>query len=120
MHGPLTTLLITGVSSAVAGLASWFAAITNAHGKENVAKEQTRYPEWKAFVDAIQKETERTKNELTGRINNLQTQVDTLRERVNTLSNKYDAALGHIAEWRHAHPDEVPDRPAPAAIKHDL
>ncbi|MCF6821031.1 hypothetical protein L3H37_10635, partial [Corynebacterium sp. MC-20] len=90
------------------------------HGKEKVAKEQTRYPEWKAFVDAIQKETERTKNELTGRINNLQTQVDTLRERVNTLSNKYDAALGHIAEWRHAHPDEVPDRPAPAAIKHDL
>ncbi|MGV0335307.1 hypothetical protein [Corynebacterium kroppenstedtii] len=120
MHGPLTTLLITGVSSAIAGLASWFAAITNAHGKEKVAKEQTRYPEWKAFVDAIQKETERTKNELTGRINNLQTQVDTLRERVNTLSNKYDAALGHIAEWRHAHPDEIPDRPAPAAIKHDL
>ncbi|MGX6968193.1 hypothetical protein [Corynebacterium kroppenstedtii] len=120
MHGPLTTLLITGVSSAIAGLASWFAAITNTHGKEKVAKEQTRYPEWKAFVDAIQKETERTKNELTGRINNLQTQVDTLRERVNTLSNKYDAALGHIAEWRRAHPDEIPDRPAPAAIKHDL
>ena len=114
MHGPLTTLLITGVSSAIAGLASWF------HGKEKVAKEQTRYPEWKAFVDAIQKETERTKHELTGRINNLQTQVDTLRERINTLSNKYDAALTHITEWRQAHPDELTQHPAPAAIKHDL
>ena len=120
MHGPLTTLIITGISSAIAGLASWFAAITNAHSKENVVREQTRYPEWKAFVDAIQHDTERTKHELTGRINNLQTQVDTLRERINTLSNKYDAALTHITEWRQAHPDELNQHPAPAAIKHDL
>ncbi|MDK8496853.1 MbeD/MobD family mobilization/exclusion protein [Corynebacterium marquesiae] len=113
---PLTTIIATGTTSTITGIASWVTATINAHSKERQTHEQTRYPEWKAFVDTIQQET----HQLTDRVNNLQDQVDTLRGRVNTLSHKYNSALSHITEWRQAHPEEIPHHPAPTAIKPDL
>ena len=113
---PLTTIIATGTTSTITGIASWITATINARSKEKQTQEQTRYPEWKAFVDTIQQET----HQLTDRVNNLQYQVDTLRGRVNTLSHKYNSALSHITEWRQAHPEEIPHHPAPTAIKPDL
>ena len=97
---PLTTIIATGTTSTITGIASWITATINARSKEKQTQEQTRYPEWKAFVDTIQQET----NQLTDRVNNLQNQVDTLREQIHTLNHKYNTAINHITEWRQAHP----------------
>lgn len=113
---PLTTIIATGTTSTITGIASWITATINAHSKEKQTQEQTRYPEWKAFVDTIQQET----NQLTDRVNNLQNQVDTLREQIHTLNHKYNTAINHITEWRQAHPNDIPQHPAPTAIKPDL
>ena len=113
---PLTTIIATGTTSTITGIASWITATINARSKEKQTQEQTRYPEWKAFVDTIQQET----NQLTDRVNNLQNQVDTLREQIHTLNHKYNTAINHITEWRQAHPNEIPHHPAPTAIKPDL
>lgn len=106
---PLTTIIATGTTSAITGIASWITATINAHSKERQAQEQTRYPEWKAFVDTIQQET----HQLTDRVNNLQNQVDTLRDQIHTLNHKYNTAINHITEWRQAHPNDIPNTQHP-------
>lgn len=116
MNGPILTAIITGVSSTISAAAAWITATITNHGKEKVARVQTRAPEWQAFVSTIQEET----RQLSGRVNSLQTQVDTLRSQVNSLSHKYVVAINHIEEWRSSHPDEIKKHPAPKIIRPDL
>ena len=119
MNGGITAL-ITGISSVVTGIISWFTSKETTKSHMNEVYQTTRGPEWKAFVDEIRAQSEATKKELNSKIDDLQNQLDELRTEVDTLSTKYALAVRHIEQWRCLHPEDTARLAPPTEIKPDI
>ena len=73
-------------------------------------------PDWKAFTEEMRTNL----NEQDKKISSLESQVETLRERIDQLKSRYWVAVNHIRQLHLHYPDAREAVPAPEEIAHDI
>lgn len=116
--------IIVGIAAAVStitvGLISFFGA-KNAANKQKETKEvEARGPEWQAFLTEVRAENQKTKDELNGKIDRLNSKVQHLEDGLNRVTGKYQLSLNYIMQWRKKHPKDSLIDALPSDLREDL
>lgn len=116
--------IIVGIAAAVStitvGLISFFGA-KNAANKQKETKEvEARGPEWQAFLTEVRAENQKTKDELNGKIDRLNSKVQHLEDGLRRVTGKYQLSLNYIMQWRKKHPKDSLIDALPSDLREDL
>lgn len=113
---------------------SFLGTKVTATAQKKTAEVEARGPEWSSFLDEVRKENQRTKDDLNGRIDRLQTKVqrledkiaakDRLIERKDALIEKKDQllhlAMSELARFVRKFPDDAVTRSISYEIKDEM
>ena len=112
--------LIAMISAVVvAGIGYATTKLTSSTQKKT-AEVEARGPEWQAFLTEVRAETQKTKDELNGKIDRLNIKVKDLEDGLKRISSKYQVSLSYILQWRRKHPRDPLIDALPPEIREDL
>ena len=110
--------LIPLLVAIVGGLSTVMATRTQARSNERTANRTAAGPDWASFVKELEAHQDKVNKDFSTRINSLETELGTIRGKLETITAKYKSALVYIAMWRTRYPKE--ELPPPEAIVEDL
>ena len=112
--------LIAMISAVVvAGIGYASTKLTSSTQKKTTEVE-ARGPEWQAFLTEVRAENQKTKDELNGKIDRLNSKVQSLEDGLKRVTGKYQISLNYILQWRRKHPRDPLIDALPAEIREDL
>lgn len=116
----LGSALIAMVSAVVvAGIGYATTKLTSSTQKKT-AEVEARGPEWQAFLTEVRAENQKTKDELNGKIDQLNVKVRDLEDGLKRISGKYQVSLSYILQWRRKYPRDSLVDALPAEIREDI
>ena len=112
--------LIAMISAvAVAGIGYASTRLTSSTQKKTTEVE-ARGPEWQAFLTEVRAENQKTKDELNGKIDRLNSKVQSLEDGLKRVTGKYQISLNYILQWRRKYPRDSLVDALPPEIREDL
>ena len=112
--------LIAMISAVVvAGIGYASTKLTSSTQKKTTEVE-ARGPEWQAFLTEVRAENQKTKDELNGKIDRLNSKVQSLEDGLKRVTGKYQISLNYILQWRRKYPRDSLIDALPAEIREDL
>ena len=112
--------LIAMISAVVvAGIGYASTKLTSSTQKKTTEVE-ARGPEWQAFLTEVRAENQKTKDELNGKIDRLNSKVQSLEDGLKRVTGKYQISLNYILQWRRKYPRDPLVDVLPAEIREDL
>ena len=112
--------LIAMISAVVvAGIGYASTRLTSSTQKKTTEVE-ARGPEWQAFLTEVRAENQKTKDELNGKIDRLNSKVQSLEDGLKRVTGKYQISLNYILQWRRKHPRDPLIDALPPEIREDL
>lgn len=116
----LGSALIAMISAVVvAGIGYATTKLTSSTQKKT-AEVEARGPEWQAFLTEVRAENQKTKDELSGKIDRLNSKVQHLEDGLNRVTGKYQLSLNYIMQWRKKHPKDSLIDALPSDLREDL
>ena len=116
----LGSALIAMVSAVVvAGIGYASTRLTSSTQKKTTEVE-ARGPEWQAFLTEVRAENQKTKDELNGKIDRLNSKVQSLEDGLKRVTGKYQISLNYILQWRRKYPRDPLVDGLPPEIREDL
>lgn len=112
--------LIVAVTGLIGVPAAYFTAKMTASSQTNAAEVEARAPEWQAFLTEVRAENQKTKDELNGKIERLNSKVQHLEDGLRRITGKYQISLNYILQWRRKHPRDPLIDALPKEIREDL
>ena len=112
--------LIAMISAVVvAGIGYASTRLTSSTQKKTTEVE-ARGPEWQAFLTEVRAENQKTKDELNGKIDRLNSKVQSLEDGLKRVTGKYQISLNYILQWRRKYPRDSLVDALPPEIREDL
>ena len=112
--------LIAMISAVVvAGIGYASTKLTSSTQKKTTEVE-ARGPEWQAFLTEVRAENQKTKDELNGKIDRLNSKVQSLEDGLKRVTGKYQISLNYILQWRRKYPRDSLVDALPPEIREDL
>ena len=112
--------LIAMISAVVvAGIGYASTKLTSSTQKKTTEVE-ARGPEWQAFLTEVRAENQKTKDELNGKIDRLNSKVQSLEDGLKRVTGKYQIPLNYILQWRRKYPRDSLVDALPPEIREDL
>ena len=112
--------LIAMISAVVvAGIGYASTRLTSSTQKKTTEVE-ARGPEWQAFLTEVRAENQKTKDELNGKIDRLNSKVQSLEDGLKRVTGKYQISLNYILQWRRKYPRDPLVDVLPQEIREDL
>ena len=112
--------LIAMISAVVvAGIGYASTKLTSSTQKKTTEVE-ARGPEWQAFLTEVRAENQKTKDELNGKIDRLNSKVQSLEDGLKRVTGKYQISLNYILQWRRKYPRDSLVDVLPPEIREDL
>ena len=112
--------LIAMISAVVvAGIGYASTKLTSSTQKKTTEVE-ARGPEWQAFLTEVRAENQKTKDELNGKIDRLNSKVQSLEDGLKRVTGKYQISLNYILQWRRKYPRDPLVDVLPQEIREDL
>ena len=112
--------LIAMISAVVvAGIGYASTRLTSSTQKKTTEVE-ARGPEWQAFLTEVRAENQKTKDELNGKIDRLNSKGQSLEDGLKRVTGKYQISLNYILQWRRKHPRDPLIDALPPEIREDL
>ena len=112
--------LIAMISAVVvAGIGYASTRLTSSTQKKTTEVE-ARGLEWQAFLTEVRAENQKTKDELNGKIDRLNSKVQSLEDGLKRVTGKYQISLNYILQWRRKYPRDSLIDVLPAEIREDL
>lgn len=112
--------LIGAVTALIGVPSAYFTAKMTASSQTEAAEVEARGPEWQAFLTEVRAENQKTKDELNGKIDRLNSKVQSLEDGLKRVTGKYQVSLSYILQWRRKHPRDPLIDALPAEIREDL
>ena len=112
--------LIAMISAVVVAGIGYATTKLTSSAQKKTAEVEARGPEWQAFLTEVRAENQKTKDELNGKIDQLNVKVRDLEDGLKRISSKYQVSLSYILQWQRKYPRDSLIDALPAEIREDL
>ncbi|AMO89687.1 hypothetical protein WM42_1985 [Corynebacterium simulans] len=112
----LASLLSSALVALITTAGMVYGQKVSARSQKETKQIEQSGPDWKAFTEEMRADL----NKQDEKISSLESQVETLRERIDYIKSRYWLAVSHIRQLHLHYPDSRETVPAPEEIAHDI